>query len=411
MLQRLRFLPVLLAALLAGGCSWFSWLPWVDGDDEKKVDEPAELVDFDHELSLDREWRARIGEGLGKKYLRLKPAIVADRIIAADGYGHVEARDRFSGKRLWATQTHELDEGFLSSFNFIDRKDPSFISGGVGVGEGLVLLGSTDGEVIALAVADGSLRWIAKLGSEVLATPAAARGRVYAQTIDGRLLALDAENGDVLWTYDNQVPILTLRGTSSPVVADGIVYAGFASGKVMALRATNGEPIWEHRVMLPEGRSELERMVDVDTQPLIMPGAVYVGSYQGRVKGLTRREGRVQWEHEISTYLDLAEGIGLLYAVDDEDIITAIDMSTGEVAWTQDAFRLRRLSPPLAFSNYIVVGDSDGYVHVIAQRDGRLMGRRKLDDKGVRSGMVVADGTLYVLGNSGALQALEIDLE
>jgi outer membrane protein assembly factor BamB len=236
-------------------------------------------------------------------------------------------------------------------------------------------------------------------------------GLVFAQTIDGRLVALDADDGTVAWTYDNQVPILTLRGTSSPVVRDDIVYAGFANGKVIALRAENGEPIWEHRVMLPEGRSELERMVDVDSSPLISGAQVYVAAYQGRVKGLSRTDGRPLWEQEISSFLDLSEGYGQVYVVDDEDIITAIDQQSGEAVWTQESFRRRKLTSPLAFSNYVVFGDEEGYLHVIAQRDGRLLGRRKLDGDGIRSGIVIEDTTFYVFGNSGSLHALTIDLK
>jgi len=221
---------------------------------------------------------------------------------------------------------------------------------------------------------------------------------------------MDREDGEVRWTYDNQLPILTLRGTSSPVVADDIVYAGFANGKLVALRADTGEPIWEHRVMLPEGRSELERMVDVDTKPLLQATAVYIGSYHGRVKALSRRDGRALWEQEISTFLDLAEGYGQIYTIDEDDVITAIDQQTGEVVWEQDDFKRRQLSPPVAFSNYVVFGDADGYLHVIAQRDGRHLGRRKLDGDGIRNVGVVEDTTLYVLGNSGGLHALEIEL-
>lgn len=404
-----RWPLVLVPVLLLAGCSWFTWLPWVDDPDDDKSDEPAKLVKFTEEIKLKRLWRASIGDGLGRKYLRLRPAIVADRIIAADGYGHVEARDRFTGKRIWRTRTHELDKGFLSSLNFIDRTDPSFVGGGVGVGEGLALVGTTDGEVVALDVADGSQRWVARLGSEVLSTPAAEDGRVFAQTIDGRLVALSATDGEVLWTYDNQVPILTLRGTSSPVVERNIVFAGFANGKIIAFRTENGEPIWEDRVMLPEGRSELERIVDVDTQPLVTDGMVYIAAYHGPVKALSGRDGRTRWEREVSTYLDLAEGYNQIYVVDEQDVVSAIDEASGEVNWQQDDFARRKLGSPLAFSNYVLVTDDEGYLHVIAQRDGRHLGRRKIDGKGVRSNMLVQDGTVYVLDNAGGLHALEIE--
>ena len=163
--------------------------------------------------------------------------------------------------------------------------------------------------------------------------------------------------------------------------------------------------------MLPEGRSELERMVDVDTKPLLLGGVVYIGSYHGLVKALSVREGRPLWEQEISTYLDLAEGYGQVYAIDEEDIISAIDQQSGEVIWVQDDFKRRQLSAPVAFSNYVAVGDADGYLHIIVQRDGRHLGRRKLDGNGIRTVGVVADTTLFVLGNSGSLHALEIELK
>ncbi len=406
----MRTLVLVLLSVAMAGCSWFSWLPWVEGK-EDKVDplEPAELVKFKPEVEINRNWRGKIGEGLGKKYLRLHPAIVADRIIAADGYGVVSARDRFTGKRIWEVKVHELDRGFFASFNFIDRRDPSFVGGGVGAGGGMALVGTTFGEVVALDVSDGAVKWRTELGSEVLSIPSVADGLVFAQTIDGRLVALDQDSGEVEWTYDNQVPVLTLRGTSSPVVSNDIVYTGFASGKVSALNSADGQPIWEHRVMLPQGRSELDRIVDVDGRPLITGGSLFIGAYQGRVTGLSLRDGRPRWEQDISTYLDLTEGYGQVYVVDDEDIITAVDQQTGEVVWTQESFKRRRLSAPLAFSNYIVVGDEEGYLHVIAQRDGRLMARRKLDGDGIRSGMIYADSTLYVQGNSGSLHALQIE--
>jgi outer membrane protein assembly factor BamB len=406
-----RWLALVSASMLLAGCSWFSWLPWVEGSGPKeKLDEPMPLVKFDEEVDLERIWRAKVGDGLGKKYLRLSPAVVADRVVAADGYGNVEAFDRFNGKSVWDSNFYELDRGFLQFVNFMDRRDPSFVSGGVGIGGGLVLLGTTFGEVVALSAADGSLEWRAPVDTEIVSVPSHASGLVFTQSINGRLLALDEDNGDIVWTFDNQIPILTLRGTSSPVVEGEIVYAGFGNGKVFALRASNGEPIWEHRVMLPEGRSELERMVDVDSRVLLSGPAAFVASYQGRVKAVSRVDGRGRWEREISTYLDLAEGYGQLYVIDDEDVIHAIDQATGEVVWTQESLKRRHLTSPTAFSNYIVFGDEEGYLHVIAQRDGRLLGRRKVDGDGLRSSVLVSDGTLYVLGNSGSLNAFDIKL-
>lgn len=397
----------LAAVLFSAGCSWFSWLPWVD-DEEKDPLEPAELVKFKAEVDIDTEWKKGIGDGLGRKYLRLRPLVLADRIYAADGYGYVAAFDRYSGKRVWEKQVDTIERGFLSSLNFFDRRDRSFV-GGLGTGAGMVFVGTTTGFVVALSAADGAERWRANVQSEVLAASTAEEGLVFTQTIDGRLIALKEDTGEQVWSFRNPVPVLTLRGTASPVYSAGAVVTGFASGKVSAIRASNGEPVWEQRVMLPEGRSELERIVDVDGSPLISTGNIYVASFQGRVKALRQRDGSQIWEREISSFLDLAEGYSQIYVVAEDDVITAFDRDTGEVAWTQEGLKRRKLTPPLAFSNYLLVGDDDGYLHVLAQSDGRFIGRRKIDGKGLRSGMTVADSTVYVLGNSGKLSAITIE--
>lgn len=406
----LRISTVLVLGILAGGCSWFSWLPWVDDEDDE-VDElePAELVKFDEEVKVDRLWKTSIGEGLGRKYVRLSPVVVADRVYAADGYGVVAALDRFTGKKIWETQIGGDGSSFLASLNFFDRTDPSFVSGGLGAGEGKIFVGLTSGDVVALSAADGGEAWRVNVGSEVLSKPNATGGRVFLQTIDGRLMALNAETGAQEWTFVNQVPILTLRGTSSPVEAGGMVVTGFANGMVMAFKADTGEPIWEHRIQLPEGRSELDRMVDVDSRPLMADRLVYAVAYHGKLKALRRDDGSPLWERDHSSFLDLAQGYSQLYVIDEKDVITAVDSTTSETNWTQEGLYRRKLSSPVAFSNYVVVGDDEGYLHVLAQSDGRFVGRRKLDGDGLRSEFVVAEGqTLYVLTNGGSCQAIEI---
>ena len=410
-----RVLTVTVLALVTAGCGWFSWVPWI-GDKDKGPDpmKPAELVDFVPEVRIERLWRASIGKGLGRKYLRLNPTVLANRIYAADGYGLVEARDRFTGERVWRSEISPYSAakgGMLSGFNFFDRTDPSFVSGGVGAGGGMVMMGTTGGTVAALSASDGRELWRAYLGSEVLCQPAFGDNAVFVQTIDGRLLALEEGDGDVRWSFDIQVPVLTLRGTASPVFENGVVYAGFANGTVSAIRTENGEPIWEHRVMLPEGRSELDRIVDVDGSPLLAGPLVYAVAYQGQLKALRRTDGNALWQLDHSSHLDLAAGYGHVYVINETDAVVAIDEQTAREVWRQDGLYRRKLSSPQAFGNYLVVGDDDGYLHVLAQSDGRFLGRQKLDGKGIRSAMSVAEGrTLYVLGNSGSLQAVEIEV-
>jgi outer membrane protein assembly factor BamB len=398
--------------LLASGCSWFTWLPWVDGkESEGEILKPAKLTKYDAEVNIRQIWKKGVGEGLGRKYLRIRPVVVADQIIAADGYGRVQSFDRFSGKTRWRSQLPAESGGFLSSFNVLDRTDTSFVSGGVGAGGGMAFIGTTNGQVIAFSVAEGNEVWRQTVDGEVLAPPVVGEGLVFLQTIDGSLTALELETGEERWQVDNQVPVLTLRGTATPVYDDGVVYAGFASGNLIATRAETGEPIWEHRVKLPEGRSELDRMVDVDSTPLIDGPIVYAVAYQGNVRGVRRSDGNPLWELPLSSFLDLDEGYGHLYVVTDQDAIVAIDRQSAEEVWRQNALYRRRLSSPVVFSNYVAVTDDDGYLHILAQNDGRLLGRRKLDGKGVRSRMLYADGMLYALGNSGGLHALEISVK
>ncbi|MCZ6657153.1 MAG: outer membrane protein assembly factor BamB [Gammaproteobacteria bacterium] len=406
-----KWLTLVFISLLASGCSWFTWLPWVDDPEGPDPMEPAKLVKFDAEIRVKRLWKVSIGEGLGKKYLRLNPVILADRIFAADGYGVVEARNRFDGKRIWRARVGELEGGFFSSLNFFDRKDPSFVSGGVGAGAGFVLVGTTSGTVVALSAADGAEVWRTFVGSEVLARPSVGDDAVFVQTIDGRLVALETKDGSVRWSFDNQVPVLTLRGTSAPVYDDGVVYGGFANGMVSAVKTDTGEPVWEQRIMLPEGRSELDRMVDVDGSPMLSGSLVYAVAYHGMLKAMRRSDGSPIWQRKHSSFLDLSEGYGQIYVVDETDLIIAIDQQNAEETWSQANLYRRKLTSPVAFSNYLIVGDDEGYLHVLAQSDGRFLGRRKLDSDGLRSAMVVGDGkTLYVLGNSGSLQAIEIEV-
>jgi outer membrane protein assembly factor BamB len=402
-MRRLRSLATAVALVALAGCGAFGWLPWVDKEPDPNA--PAELTKYKAEVRIDRRWGGRVGEGLGKKYLRLSPHVVADRVALADAYGHVEMRERFKGKRLWKTSIGKPDKKRL---RLTDRRDPAYVTGGVGGGEGLVLIGTANAEIVALVVGDGAERWRVGVSSEVLAAPTAADGLAYATTSDGRVVALDVATGAQRWTYDTQVPALSLRGTAAPVVSAGVVLTGFANGKVGAFRAATGEPLWEQRIMLPQGRSELERIVDVDGTPLIVAGAVYAASFQGRIKALRPADGNVLWEREASTSVDLAQGGGHIYLVDEDDVIRAYDQRNAELAWEQRGLFRRKLSAPTAIGSYLVVGDDEGYVHVLAQGDGRFVGRRKIDAKGVRSNMIAADNFLYVLGNSGKVAALEI---
>ena len=352
--------------------------------------EPAELVDFDELVELKEVWSEDIGSGQDERYTKLIPAISGDRIYATDIEGNVQALDRLNGDDIWEA---ELDAP---------------VSGGVGAGFGLVLVGTYAGEVIALDQASGEERWRAELSSEVLSAPQTNGDVVVAQTLDGKLYALDAASGEQRWSYDNPLPVLTLRGTATPVVTETMVFAGFASGKVLAIDAKTGLLRWEQRVALAQGRSELERVVDIDGSPLLVGDILYTGSYQGRVMALNRGSGRGIWVKQASTHQDLSAGGGKLYVALANDHVVAYEAGNGQALWTNDQLVRRAITAPQAFGGYVAVADFEGYVHVMSQSDGRFVARDKVDGAGVRSAMVTSGELLYVLGNSGELVALKI---
>lgn len=366
---------------------------------------PAELVDFVPEVVFDRVWSRKIGRGLGKKYIEITPAIVAERVLVADAYGTVMALNRFDGNLIWRTRVGRPDRKGLFDLN--NRSDPSFVAGGIGIGEGLMFLGTVRGDIIALDIGDGKEIWRTQLSGEILAPAVADEDIVAVQTSDGKLYALEVANGDVRWVFDTQDPILTLRGTGSPVIDRGHVFAGFANGLVASVEIASGYPAWEQRVALPEGTSELERMVDVDGRPLVLERAVYAVSHQGKLRALSIADGTILWEKDEPSHHSLAEGYDLLFVVRDDDVVVAAEQNGGNEVWRQEGLFKRVLSDPLAYSNYIVMGDEKGYVHVLAQSDGRMLGRHKLG-KSLRSPMIEEAGIVYAMNRKGTLAALRI---
>ncbi len=401
----LRLLCIILIAALASSCSWFGGGKKNNSNSDAQAAQPRALKAFTAEVRVQRVWSERIGKGLGKKFVQITPAIYEGKIYIADAYGKVMALDSVTGDRIWRTEVGRADRKLW--FNILNRSDPSFVSGGVTAGEGVVLLGTVRGELIVLDAADGSELWRTRLTSEVLAPASVSYGVIAVQTSDGKMHLLELEDGERRWVFDTQDPIVSLRGTAQPVISENHVYAGFANGLVAAVEIESGFPTWEQKVTLPEGSSELERIIDVDGRPLVTTSVVYAASHQGKVRAMRRDTGDIVWEKDDPSFHSLSTGYGLVYVVRDDDVIVAADQNSGGEEWKQEAFFLRELTDPLTFGNYIVLADDSGYLHVLAQSDGRIIGRHKLKSP-VRSPMAVMDGMVYVLGNKGHLEALRI---
>ncbi|EAR21200.1 outer membrane protein assembly factor BamB [Nitrococcus mobilis] len=351
---------------------------------------PAELADAATARGVRLVWHADVGR-TDLVSERLRPSSAADRLYAAASDGTVTALAVQDGKQLWRKE--------------LDRP----ISGGPTVADDLVIVGTRKGEVLGLAAADGELLWISGVTSEMLAPAAIGQGVVVVRTNDGRVFALDAKTGERRWIYDRNVPVLSLRGHGSPVLVPGGVLVGFDNGRVAALSLRDGTPAWEQNIAIAQGRSELEQMVDVDADPVVVEGAVFAATYQGRIAGLSLRDGHIAWAREISVYTGIALDSNNVYASDAKGRIWAFDRFNGASVWRQDVFQGERMSGPAVYSDYVVVGGSDGYVNWLAVDDGRLVARQEVDDTRLNVTPLIAGDRIYVQSMGGRLVAYELE--
>jgi len=386
------FVTVLLTLLL-GGCSTLGdWSESILGGDDN-TDPPAPLVDIESPIAVKKLWSTSVGVGDDKQFINLVPAVDESQIFVADRKGQVVAFDLETGKKNWSVKTETA------------------IAAGPGVGEGLVLVGTSDAEVLALSTIDGTLLWKAEVSSEVLSVPRIDLDKVIVQTADGNVAALDAGDGHEVWIHDRSIPVLTLRGTSSPAVQHGLVVVGYANGKLAALSAEKGFDVWETSITIPKGSSEIDRMVDIDGDPIIVGAAVYVTTYQGRIAVVDIQNGDPGWTRDMSSSVGLGVDFSQVYVTDDQSHVWALSRGSGATEWKVEDMNNRQLTAPEPFEDYILVGDVDGYVHLLSRYDGRVAARVKVDSRGVNAKPLVKDGVFYVYGNSGKLAAYTLPVE
>ncbi len=380
----------LTSLLFLTGCSSFSFNPltWFSDDE---VNPPKELVAFDRQANLRRDWSVNVGNGQGGKYNKITPVIDGPTIYAASQDGTIMAIDISNGSVRWRTRLS------LS------------ITGGVGARNGLVMVGTEDAEVLVLNQTDGEIKWRTRVSSEVLSAPQTNGSVVVAQTVDDKLVALDFETGEQRWIYESNLPVLTLRGTSQPLfTAAGSVVAGFSNGTLVSVSAQDGVFRWEERVAIPEGRYDIDRVIDVDGDLLLDGSRILASSYQGNLMAFDVATGRIVWGKEASSYHGITRGFGNLYYSDDRSHVVAIRDNSEDLVWENEDLEYRAITAPTAVGNYIAIADFEGYVHLISQVDGTIVGRTEIDNDGVRANILAANGKLYVYGNSGRLVSLSL---
>jgi outer membrane protein assembly factor BamB len=274
------------------------------------------------------------------------------------------------------------------------------------VGTSQVLVGTLDGEVIALKRADGSQLWRAQVSSEVLAAPATDGDRVIAKCVDGKVFALAASDGTRQWTFDRSVPNLTLRGLSAPLILGLRVLVGLDNGHVVALKMTDGSLLWDQAVALPAGRTELERLTDIDASLIEGDDVVYAMSFGGELVALDPATGQVGWRRGVKSYTGATVVDNLMYVTDNDGVIWALDAHTGAAAWKQDQLLYRRLSAPAAVDGYVAVGDLEGYVHWLDPHDGKIVARTRVGSDPIAEPPVAGEGVLYVANADGKIAAI-----
>ena len=390
-LKRSRVSILCLMLSVVTGCGFSDWVRNPFGDDEDPR-APAELLDVVSETTINRNWRINVGNGQGDNYKKLTPVVDGGFVFAASDDGEIIAVNTINGDLMWQTEVENS------------------ITGGVGAGDGIVMIGTEAAELMVFNQSNGEEVWRASVSSEILSQPKTNGDIVVAQTVDGKLIALNREDGMQRWTYETTLPALTLRGTSSPILTpEGTVVAGFSNGILVSVAAEDGVYVWEERVAVPDGQYDIERVIDVDGELLVDGSRILAASYQGNLMAFDIASGQIVWGMEASSYHGMDQGFGNIYYSDDKSHLIALRNNSSDVVWQNEELQYRDLTAPKTISNYVAIADYEGYLHLVSQIDGRIVGRTRIDNDGIRSNLIDDDGKLIVYGNSGSLVSLTIE--
>ncbi|MFT5924436.1 MAG: outer membrane protein assembly factor BamB [Paraglaciecola sp.] len=399
---------LLISSVLLSSCTTISDLFYEEEELEIRRLKPIETQFTPTEI-----WSENLGAGIGKFYSKLKPAVAYDKVFAANRQGQVNAYDQATGKKIWSKNFAIYDnEGLASSVsNLFSNGLSAKIAGGVSVAYETVFFGTENGEVVALDANTGEQKWITTVKGEVLASPAIDAGIVLINTGSGFIFALNADTGEEVWSSESDVPPLSLRGVSSPAAVNGGAIIGTATGKLIVNILETGQTAWEQVISAATGVTELERIVDIDSEPLVAAGNVYVISYDGSLAAVELRTGRVIWKREYKSFRRLSLSGNTLYLVDVNSNVYALDSRNGVELWSQGALKDRLLTGVAPVGNYLVAGDKFGFLHWFNQTDGKIVARLEVggddEDEGIYHSPVVDGDILYTQTRDGKLVAIK----
>jgi outer membrane protein assembly factor BamB len=383
-----RGLLCLLCLLALSGCEWLKGRGTKDN-----VEPPADLVEFETSAPVRKVWSMGIGDGIERTGTRPRPVEAGGQVFAADLDGTVVSVDLLTGRKVWSISAEQR------------------LSSGPGTGDGLVVVGGLDGGVIALDRDSGSAKWATEVSSEVLTNPVIADGIVVVRTNDGRVFGLNVADGSRAWLFDRGMPLISLRGNAAPLIVDGTVYVGYDSGKVVALALTDGSLLWEQTIAAPNGRTELERMTDIDGEIVATEGELFLVTFRGQAASIARDSGRILWTRDMSSFTGVSVAEGSVYLTDADGALWALDRTSGTSQWKQEALAHRWLTTPMVFGDYLVVGDFDSYLHVLSRTDGSTAARFRVGDEGIRAAPLVIGAHVVTASIDGELAAFVLDAQ
>lgn len=384
--SRVKIAVVTLSLIALSGCSYLGW------DDYFQADTIAPLVGYLPVVEPQTLWSTQATSGDRGQYARFEMAQEQGIIYTAGARGTVAAHKADTGQRLWKVQVADS------------------LATGVGIGQNVLVVANSDGEVFAVDKDFGKKLWQAKVNSEVLAPPAVGSGVVAVPSQDGKLTTFRLETGEKLWVYDRDTPPLSLRGTSSPIVDNGRIFYGLATGRFVALDAETGKTLWEHRIGVPAGQTELQRLVDIDADPVLFGDMLFVGSYQGTLTAIHAPTGRVMWRKEMSVAAGMKVQHHMMIVVDSEDAVYALRPQDGALLWKSRLLEGRIITAPGVLPAFTLVGDRGGYLHVLSNASGRLVGRYAVDSEGILARPITMGERIHLLSRSGELFAFELKL-
>lgn len=375
---------------LLSGCSLFNG--------EEDVVTMSPLPKVENQFTPTEVWNSSVGSGVGEFYSNLRPAWQGTTVFAADRKGVVKAMDADSGKEIWKADLSEKT-GFFSS------NRSALLSGGVTASGNHVYVGSERAVVYALNSDDGSVAWQTSVAGEAVSRPVVSDGLVLVHTSNGMLQGLSETDGKVQWTVNLDMPSLSLRGESAPTTAFGAAIVGGDNGRVSAVLMKEGQMIWQQRISQPSGATEIDRLNDVDTTPVVVEGVVYALGYNGNLTALDLRSGQIIWKREVGSVSDFIVDAGRIFVVDQNDRVIALNTQGGVSLWRQSDLLHRNLTAPVLYNGYLVVGDSEGYLHWLNTDDGRFVAQQKVDSSGFLSAPIVASDKLLIQAKSGDVYA------